>query len=476
MPRKLLIQDRVERELCERSFFFFVKWVFKNVYKREFHHNWHHDVICKEMELVAKNETPALLINIPPRYGKTEIAVILFISWCMIKNPKSKFIHTSYSSRLTLDNSNKILKILMSLEVIRLWGVIVEKKNPAQALWYTKERGGLFVTSSEGQVTGFGAGNMDETEFGGALIVDDPSKALDAYSDQALTKTNTNFNNSLITRLNSKKTPIVIIMQRISENDLSGFVLRGQSERTFKHICIRDLKREEKIQYEDPRKVGEALWPRMHSESELKKKHKIDPVHSANQYGQSPSPFEGNIIKKKDLRFYIHPPAKYEHIIISCDLNFIEEGTSNCCFSRYGIKMPNIYLIDQIFGKWEFSNAVQHLISFSKGSPPYSAILVEEKANGPAMISVLRNKGFSRVIAIKVHKSKFYRLSEVSLFYSAHNVYYPDTNQMENVWVKEHIEEVTKFPAAVNDDRLDCETQILKYVKDSLSNMKFYDI
>src|SRR5690606_22064823 len=142
----------------------------------------------KALERVVKGDCKRLIINLPPRFGKTELAVKSFIAWGMALNPQSKFIHLSYSDSLALDNSEEVKDLIMSAEYQQMFHeVVIKKDSKAKNKWYTTEGGGVLARSSAGQVTGFGAGSVDSDEelereltelekmleFSGAIIIDD---------------------------------------------------------------------------------------------------------------------------------------------------------------------------------------------------------------------------------------------------------------------------------------------------------------
>lgn len=199
--------------------------------------NWHHYVMEYVLQAVIDGKITRLIINIAPRYNKTEIGVINFVSRCLALNPRAKFIHTSYSSDLVMDNSSKIKDTVASKEFQELWpmGLRVDKK--AKDNWSTCKGGGLIARPSAGQLTGFGAGRM-EPGFTGAFIIDDPLKPGDAYSDTNRTRINERFNNTMRSRLATNDTPMIVIMQRIHEDDMSGFLLKGGSGDLWHHLVI----------------------------------------------------------------------------------------------------------------------------------------------------------------------------------------------------------------------------------------------
>ena len=252
----------------------FTRYFFKSRFHRKFVVGRHHRMIADALNKVFSGETKKLIINIAPRYGKTEQAVKNFIANGLALNPKAKFIHLSYSDDLARDNSRGVQEIMRDPEFQRLFDA--KPTSPNTKKWFTKQGGGLYAVSSAGQVTGFGAGLVDEVKnaesdkdlnealdeflpeidgstFGGAIIIDDPIKPDDALSALVRNKVNNKFDTTIRNRVNSRNTPIVIIMQRLHEQDLCGFLMTkepGEWE-VLSLPCI----------YNDEAGEEKALWP-----------------------------------------------------------------------------------------------------------------------------------------------------------------------------------------------------------------------
>ena len=145
----------------------------------------------------------------------------------------------------------------------------------------------MYATASGGAITGFGAGGTDESRFAGAIIIDDPLKPDDAFSEVKRAAVNNRYNNTIRSRVNSRNTPIIVIMQRLHEDDLSGFLLDGGSDEEWTHLCMPALKEN-----------NEPLWPDKHSFEELESIRKADSYTFAGQYMQTPAPDEGGEWKK----------------------------------------------------------------------------------------------------------------------------------------------------------------------------------
>ena len=455
----------IDRALCEKDFHYFCRWIFDNVYGFRFIINWHFEVLCEYLQLIYDGKINRAIINIPPRYGKSETVVILFSVWCFLKNPSCNFIHISYSDSLALKNSNQIRQIIKSDIVKVLWEISLDRSEQAKKRWSIKDGGQFYATSSGGQVTGEGAGVKSSKVFSGALIIDDPHKADSERHEVQRDNVITNFERVLAPRLNDpKNTPVIVIMQRLHEGDLAGFLLSGKSILgKFDHLYLPAICEEKKHPL-DRRETGDALWPLIHNTEQLKEMEKVNPYVFAGQYQQRPALIEGNIIKQEWIRHFKDMPT-YELKIFSCDLNFHEKGKSHACYSVYIKNGENFYLIDKMRGHWGFTESLKNIIGLIKKHSDYTVIIVENKANGPALIDVMRNHGIKKILSWPPKgtqmKSKQERLHSVSPLYQTGCVYYPP---IEISWVAGHKKEVTSFPYGLSDDAVDCESQALTYL------------
>ena len=240
------------KERSENSLLFFTRYIFKESFGVKFEVAQFHKTLANVLEKVHKGEIKRLIINIPPRYGKTELAVKMYISWCLAKNPKARFIHLSYSDALALDNSSQTREYIQSDSYQRLWNMQLKKDSQSQKKWYTIQGGGVYATASGGAITGFGAGN------GGAIIIDDPLKPDDAVSDVRRKFINNRYNTTIRSRVNDREVPIIVIMQRLHEDDLSGFLLDGNSGEQWYHLKLPAIDKNNK-----------PLWSSKHSFKEL---------------------------------------------------------------------------------------------------------------------------------------------------------------------------------------------------------------
>lgn len=161
-----MLADAVCKAKLLNDFGFFVRYFFKAQYNKRFMVAGHHGQIIDALTRVVSGETTRLIINIPPRYGKTEIAVKMFVAWCLANSPAAKFIHLSYSDDLALDNSSAIRDVVKSSEFQRFFPMALRADSDSKKKWFTENAGGLYATAAGGAITGFGAGGMGRTRSG----------------------------------------------------------------------------------------------------------------------------------------------------------------------------------------------------------------------------------------------------------------------------------------------------------------------
>lgn len=315
---------KVAKYKCLESLLFHTRYNFKQLHKRKFVIGDHHEKICDALEKVLSGEIKKLIIEIGPRYGKTELAVKQFIAHGLALNPSAKFIHLSYSDTLALDNSEEVKDLVQESFYQQLFpDVQIKKDSKAKKKWYTTAGGGVYATSAAGQVTGFGAGQVDEEDdqksfdefidsiadeqekihpilqkqkFGGAIIIDDSIKPEDADSDTIRERVNGRFDSTIRNRTNSRNTPIIVIGQRLHPRDLSGY-LQEIEKGEWTVISLPALYVNE---------AGElcALWPFKHTVEELQKLKQINDIVFERQYQQNPKPKTGLLFPIQDLHFY----------------------------------------------------------------------------------------------------------------------------------------------------------------------------
>ena len=293
------------------------RYFFKKRFGRKFILGEHHRKICDVLDRILRGELTRVIINMPPRYSKTELCVKNFIAAGLAINPAAKFIHLSGSDDLALDNSEEVRDLVRDPEYTSVFPYVqIKKDSDAKKKWYTVAGGGVYATSAAGQVTGFGAGAVDEetlkgeidtlvnrsdiTKFAGAIIIDDPIKPEDANSGTVRDRVNNRFDSTIRSRTNSRNTPIMIVMQRLHPEDLCGYLLEkegnAQDGGEWFVLSLPALSVDENGN-------EMALWEFKQTIEELKKLRKANECVFDSQYQQDPSPREGILFPKQELQF-----------------------------------------------------------------------------------------------------------------------------------------------------------------------------
>jgi predicted phage terminase large subunit-like protein len=364
--------------------------------------------------------------------------------------------------------------------------------------WWANTAGGEFLAvSSDGQVTGFRAGHMDKNIFSGAIVLDDPIKPADALSKVMREKINFNFANTFRSRLAHDDIPIIIIMQRVHDDDLSGFLLRGGADEggeKWHHLVI--PARIPDIREPYPEKYTHGIpipynlppgpvWPYKHNEAELETLKKGNSFVWAGQYMQDPADPASQIFPRRwwprwDFaagvdRFnscFWHDGQKIgiQSLHVFAD-TAMKTGQTNdfsvfqlwCCGSN-----GKLYLFDQVRGKWEAPELERRFIEFlnswrfvpHKSNIAIQSVSVEDKASGTGLIQSLNNaiaRGALQcppITPIPRHVDKVARALTAAPYVERGDVVIPD----KAPWLEEYLSEFEQFTANMthrHDDQID---------------------
>ena len=345
--------DDYIRLRCIASFETFVRHFFAHQYGRKFIVSAHHRQIIEALTEVVAGRCQRLIINMPPRYGKTELAVKMFMAYGLALNPQAHFVHLSYSDDLARDNSETVRSLLMTDEWRRIFPYIrLSKSSRSKKKWMTEDGGGVYATSTGGQITGFGAGVVDEdaeledevrgvserSVFGGAIIIDDPMKPEDALSDTRRERINQRFETTIRSRVNSRSTPIVIIMQRLHRNDLAGYLLESEPSE-WRVLSLPAITQE---QGQDA-----PLWEFKHNLQELYRLREINRYVFETQYMQNPMPLEGLLYDAGRWREYQVQPIG--RMLRRCMVDTADTGSDYLCAICYDETEQGAYVTDVLF-------------------------------------------------------------------------------------------------------------------------------
>lgn len=290
------------------------------------------------------------------------------------------------------------------------------------------------------------------------LIIDDPIKnAQDAQSKTMRERVWQEWESTLSTRLH-KGASVIVIMTRWHEDDFVGRLLEN-SPFKWERLRLPAIAEDE----DDilGRNLGEPLSRELGFDEHWAESKKIEVGSKtwASLYQQRPAPEQGSIFKREWLQFVDYVPTRYDDMLISWDMTFKDSNASDYVVGQVWLKdKANYYCIEQVRGQMDFTQSMQAVINLKNKYPRCRRILIEDKANGPAIINTLKNR-ISGIIPITPKESKEARAFSVTPLFEAGNVFfYRNIRELSDM-----VEEIVGFPAASHDDTVDATTQALNY-------------
>ena len=276
----------------QSSFFLFVRTFYPVLTGRDFiisqPHGRESHIITVSRELVkcANLETLKLVINIPPGHGKSTL-LAFWTAWCLAKNPDSRFLYISYSQTLAASHTDTIRRILMMREFKELFGVELRSDSKAKDYFQTTAGGAVGAFGSAGAITGRDAGLPGLDRFSGALILDDPHKPDEVYSDTIREKVIQNYRDTIQQRARGINVPFIMIGQRLHEADLAAYLLAGEDGHDWRRVILKSI--------DD---AGNALYPEAFPLNMLRIRQEKDIYVFASQHQQDPQPAGGSLFKQ----------------------------------------------------------------------------------------------------------------------------------------------------------------------------------
>lgn len=459
------LRAAVLREQAERSLGAFIRQAWSVIEPgTTYIDNWHIELIAEHLQAVNSGEIRRLIINIPPRHMKSIEATVCYPVWTWIQHPEKRFIKVSYSDALSRKHNILSRDIINSPWYQQNWSDRFHLKYDVnrQNEFENNHHGMLYSTSVGGAITGNGAD---------VIIIDDPQNPIMANSETERQNSIDFFKNTLQTRLNNPKTgAFIIIMQRLHENDLTGYIL--SEDLGYTHLCLPAEAPERTVitfpvsKRQIVREAGDILNPQRFDHEVIESlKKSMGSLQYAGQFQQVPAPAEGVIFKREWLHnFYSDGAAPSTQDIQSWDMAFTKsEGSAKVAGFVMGRKGADIYIKDLVNDKMTFTESVAAVRTLSGKWPRARAKVVENKANGPAIVDLLK-KEIPGMVEFNPKGSKDERAISVTPYFEAGNIHFPDPKT--HPWVDDLIRDLLMFPKGTYKDTTDALVQGILYLMD----------
>lgn len=423
----------------------------------------HYITIAKALHRVSEGKCKRLIINIPPRYAKTEM-VLHFVAWCMARWDDSNFIYVSYSHSLAKKQTQTIREIISLPQYKALFAVELAGDTTAKDNFETTNHGSVYAVGSGGTITGRGAGIKNTTRFGGAIICDDLLKPDEAASDIVREGINEWYYNTLQSRLNDPNTPIILIGQRLHEDDISARLLATGEWEMVVLPALDDN--------------NNALLPEMHPAHVLKKMQLDSPYVFAAQYQQDPQPAGGGIFKPEWFTMYDYEPEILETFITADSAETDKNYNDATVFSFWGIYeikqfgansgIYGLHCIDCRELRVEPKDLLDEFMDFYRGCMQHTVkprlAAVEKKSTGVTLVSTLQGLQGLQVMDIqrtKASGSKVQRFLEIQPYVSTGRISLPTYGKHTRMFI-DHMKKITANDTHRFDDIADTVVDAVK--------------
>ncbi|MDX1545592.1 MAG: phage terminase large subunit [Rhodothermales bacterium] len=452
-----------------------------------FSDSWHVGAICEFCEAVTGGEIKDGIISMPPRSLKSRTIAVAWPAWEWAeRRPQTRWLFASYSHTLSKRDSVECRRLIQSPWYrSRYAHVFSLARDQNEKMRFENSRRGVRVATSVGGAT--------TGEGGDRLVIDDPHNVRDVTSEAKRRAVISWHDRAWTSRRNSPETSSrLVVAQRTHALDLIGHLLAkgGYEHLTLpqeynprrSRVVVMKWKRGEEgrrlrdgegapvpeREWKDPRQEeGALLHPaRIGEEENEKLRRDLGGRDFEAQYNQNPTPDSGNIVDPSWWRFYDARPAGLESVVISWDCAFKDtQASSYVCGQVWGARGAARYLLEQVKRRMSYTQTRRAVRQLAARWPAYTAILVEEKANGVAIIDDLRDT-VSGIIPVNPTESKTARLHAQAPQIEAGNVFLPTpTSAAGHGWVEEYVANLALFPDGDSSDEGDATSQALMWLR-----------
>ena len=439
----------------------FLEHSFGTIYpEKEFMDNWHIDAIIHSLEMCIEGKRPRLVINLPPRHLKSFIVSVVLPAFILGRDPTAKIICISYSDELAKTLSRDFRRIIESEWYLRLFPKVRASKMTENE--FVADKGGVrYATSVGGTLTGRG---------GDFIIIDDPIKPEDTHSDKVRQSTNEWYKSTLLSRLDDKeKSVLILVMQRLHVNDLTGFVegCGGFHKLSFPAIAIKD----ENISVSDKenyfRQEGEPLHEEREGADILDRiRDEVGSYNFAAQYQQQPECPQGSMFKRRWINIIDQPPAidQNGYLIVSIDtaVSMSETADYTAITLTHSNKDGHFVLYSER-GRWDYETLKEKTWKYVHKYGKEVYFIVESANVGISLLMALKKARF-RWFSYKPKYDKATRGAYVVPVFNSGRLFV--VNQAgQNDWVESFINEIVSFPNGRFDDQVDSLVQTLLWAE-----------
>lgn len=449
----------------------FIRQSFRELYPgKEFLENWHIDAITYCLQEAWEGRVPRLIINMPPRHLKSFIVSVVMPAFILGRDPTAKIICVSYSAELSKTLMLDFRKIIESPWYKKLFpGTIFTKITEGKIV--TSEGGYRYASSVGGSLTGIG---------GDFILIDDPIKPEDAQSEVIRDSTNEWFRSTLLSRLDSKEHGVIIlVMQRLHVNDLTGYI-EGMSSCNKLSLPAIATKSENIPIHKDEtyfRMEGEPLHEEMESLKTLERiQDEIGPYNFAAQYQQTPECPDGAMFKRGWINLITKTPAIRPDGLLSISVDTALSVSDTADYSAITIIYSDItghYILSAERGRWDYETLRDKLNVYINKYGDDVQFIVEAAGVGISLIHALRKLGKpcmrydpkidkntrAAYIVPILHKGRVFILNK----------------EGKNDWVEVYMNELLSFPHGRHDDFVDSLTQALPYLESRVNPYGHYE-
>lgn len=447
--------------------------------KSDYQVNWHHKLMCDEIDDFLKDPNrKRLMVFVGPRRGKSEIISRRLPAYAFGLNPNLQIIATSYGADLASAMNRDVQRVMDSAEYKMVFPNSYlnsrNVKNMAKGS-YIRTSDKFELVNNKGAYRSAGVGGAITGMGADLAIIDDPLKdwkeAMSPVRKQAVYDW---YTSTLYTRL-SAEGKVILVLTRWAEDDLAGRLLKEAEANSesdqWEVISLPEMFDTDNpyVHPLDPRSEGDLLWPEKYNLSNITKvKNSVGSKVWASLFQQQPSPGDGTTFKSQWFKYYDELP-EFDYKMASWDCTFNDsKGSDFVAGTVWGVKGANKYLLYVVNERLSFTNTLKEIIRVNLLFPDLKGTIIENKANGPAIISVIESK-IPKVLKYTPTDSKVARAEAVSPSFEAGNIWLPNAYYKKNrerfPWMEKHlnsfIEQFKAFPFGKNDDMVDSTTQFL---------------